>query len=124
MVRYSQEFSVSVAARIFGRTRKTVRKWSDRFTKDGLSGLTDRSRRPHYSPNKTSQRDKDKIYSSEKAIEAVDATYRRIPPSAKNHQSDVERANGLIEYELLEIKRWKTKSELVGLTIPTCQGIY
>ncbi len=40
----------------------------------------------------------------------------RIPPGAKNHQSDVERANGLIEYELLEIERWKTKNELVGLS--------
>ncbi|MCH8069684.1 MAG: helix-turn-helix domain-containing protein [Candidatus Marinimicrobia bacterium] len=272
MVRYSQEFSVSEAARVFGRTRKTVRKWRDRFNKEGLSGLSDRSRRPHYSPNKTSQRDRDKIIrlkrrlfhigaerlhnefgvkqsartiqkicreeglgrkkeskrtkqrdlrawkeanfnplrywvvdtkdcidvpyyverihnggfprylyqardvrtnvlfsayafeqsnvnsalfierlfdhlrslgiplnevsvqtdngsefprngldltkpsAFEEAVEAADATYRRIPPGAKNHQSDVERANGLIEYELLEIERWKTKSELVGLT--------
>lgn len=47
---------------------------------------------------------------------AVDARYVRIPPGAKNHQSDVERANGLIEYELLDIERWKTKGELVALT--------
>ncbi len=52
----------------------------------------------------------------EKAIEDAGATYKRIPSGAKNHQSDVERANGLIEYELLEIERWKTKSELVGLS--------
>ncbi|MCH7732482.1 MAG: helix-turn-helix domain-containing protein [Candidatus Marinimicrobia bacterium] len=272
MVRYSQEFSVCEAARVFGRTRKTVRKWRNRFTKEGLSGLTDHSRRPHYSPNKTSQRDRDKIIrlkkrlshigaerfhnefgvkqsartiqkicreeglgrkkkskrtkqrdlrawkeanfkplrywvvdtkdcidvpyyveriynggfprylyqardvrtnvlfsayafeqsnvnsalfierlfdhlrslgiplnevsvqtdngsefprngldltqpsAFEKAIMDVKANYIRIPPGAKNHQSDVERANGLIEYELLEIERWKTKSELVGLT--------
>jgi len=52
----------------------------------------------------------------EKAIADAGAGYVRIPSGAKNHQSDVERANGLIEYELLEIERWKTKSELVGLT--------
>ena len=52
----------------------------------------------------------------EKALADAGASYVRIPPSAKNHQSDVERANGLIEYELLEIERWKTKSKLIGLT--------
>jgi len=52
----------------------------------------------------------------EKAIGDAGASYVRIPPGAKNHQSDVERAKGLIEYELLEIERWKTKSELIGLT--------
>ena len=53
----------------------------------------------------------------EKAIGDAGASYVCIPPGAKNHQSDVERANGLIEYELLEIERWKTKSELIGLTM-------
>lgn len=272
MVRHAIVHGISDAARVFGRTRKTVRKWRNRFNKEGLSGLTDRSRRPHHSPNKTSPKDRDKIirlkdrmphfgaerfhdefgvkqsartiqkvcreeglgrkkrskrqkqrdlrawkeanfkplrywsvdtkdcsdvpyyverihnggfprylyqardvrtntlFSAyayeqtnvnsakfidrlfdhlrslgiplnevsvqtdngsefprngldltkpsefEKAIEAAGATYKRIPPGAKNHQSDVERANGLIEYELLEIERWKTKSELVGLS--------
>ncbi|MCH8012224.1 MAG: hypothetical protein IIA61_09820 [Candidatus Marinimicrobia bacterium] len=46
----------------------------------------------------------------EKAIMDVKVNYIRIPPGAKNHQSDIERANGLIEYELLEIERWRTKS--------------
>ena len=52
----------------------------------------------------------------EKAIADAGASYVRIPLGAENHQSDVGRANGLIEYELLEIERWKTKSELIGLT--------
>lgn len=271
MVRHALKCSVSDASRVYERTRKTVRKWRDRFLKEGLKGLEDRSRRPQHSPNQTSQSDKDKIirkkkqtkagamrlhnefgikqsertiqkicreaglsrkrkskrqkqrdlrawkeanfdplrywvvdtkdcsdvpyyveriynggfprylyqardvrtntlFSSyaheqsnlnsakfinrlfdhlsslgiplnevsvqsdngsefprngldlsipsafEKAIMDVDASYVRIPPGAKNHQSDVERANGLIEYELLDIERWKTKGELVGLT--------
>ena len=52
----------------------------------------------------------------EQYIEDMKANHKRIPVGAKNYQSDVERANGLIEYELLEIERWKTKSELVGKT--------
>ena len=43
----------------------------------------------------------------EKAIADAGESYVRIPPGAKNHQSDVERANGLIKYELLEIERWQ-----------------
>lgn len=272
MVRHAKQYGVSDTAGVFGRTRKTVRKWRDRFEQEGLHGLENRSRRPHHSPNRTSQKDIDKIvkkkdklkhigaerlhnefgipqsartiqkycraaglgrrrkgkrqeqrdlrawkeanfeplrywsvdtkdcsdipyyveriyngnfprylyqardvrtntlfscYAYEqsnlnsakfinrlfdhlrslgiplhevsvqtdngtefprngldlsipsafaKAIMAVDARYVRIPPGAKNHQSDVERANGLIEYELLDIERWKTKGELVALT--------
>ena len=43
----------------------------------------------------------------EKALADAGASYVRIPAAAKNHQSDVERANGLIKYELLEIERWQ-----------------
>jgi len=272
MVRYAKKYGMSETSRVFGRSRKTVRKWCRRYNMEGLSGLNDRSRRPHHSPNKTSAKDINRIikmkqrmphigaermhnefgisqsartiqkycreaglgskrkskrqkqrdlrawkeanfkplrywvvdtkdcidvpyyveriynggfprylyqardvrtntlYSSyayeqtndnsakfinhlfdhllllgiplnevsvqtdngsefprngldlnkpsafERAIMDVKATYIRIPPGAKNHQSDVERANGLIEYELLEIEHWKTKGELVGLS--------
>ena len=40
----------------------------------------------------------------------------RIPPRQCTYQSDVERANGIIEYELLEVELWRTKSELLGKT--------
>jgi len=272
MVRYAEKVSISDASRVYQRDRKTVRKWLYRYRKEGLSGLVDRSSRPHNSPNKTSQQDIKKIirtkerlggfgserlhnefgikqcaktiqkyirqaglgrrrrskrqaqrdlrawkeanfdplryfdvdtkdcsdipyyverifnagfprylyqardvrtntlYSAyayektnwnsvlfidqlfdhlsnlgipldevkiqtdngsefprsgldlsipsafEKAIADKGASYVRIPPGAKNHQSDVERANGLIEDELLAIEKWKTKSELIGLT--------
>lgn len=31
MVRHAKEFSISDAARVYGRTRKTVRKWFMRY---------------------------------------------------------------------------------------------
>jgi len=50
----------------------------------------------------------------EVAVESVRARLKRIPPRACTWQSDVERSNGIIEYELLEVDRWQSKSELVG----------
>lgn len=52
----------------------------------------------------------------ENAIDQVQAKLVRIPPRACTYQSEVERANGIIEYELLEVERWKSKSELVAKT--------
>ena len=52
----------------------------------------------------------------EHAIEQAGSRLVRIPPRACTYQSEVERANGIIEYELLEVERWKTKSELVAKT--------
>jgi len=52
----------------------------------------------------------------EKVIDQAQARLVRIPPRACTYQSDVERANGIIEYELLEVERWSTKSELVAKT--------
>jgi|GEM_PF-1074557 len=61
MVRPSQQFGVSSASAVYMRSRKTVRKWRDRYAVEGLRGLFDRSRRPHSSPNKTSPQDRAKI---------------------------------------------------------------
>src|ERR1041385_1716191 len=39
--------------RHFGISSATAYKWLDRFQNQGVTGLTDRSRRPHRSPGKT-----------------------------------------------------------------------
>jgi transposase len=39
----------------FGISRRIGYKWLDRYRKEGLDGLHERSRRPHCSPNKTSK---------------------------------------------------------------------
>jgi len=56
MVRYAEKFGISAAARVFGTTRVTVRKWVRRF--DGtLGSLEDASRAPKRRPNKLSPED-------------------------------------------------------------------
>ena len=42
-----------VAARQFNTTPKTVAKWVERFRAEGVTGLQDRSSRPHSSPSQT-----------------------------------------------------------------------
>ena len=51
-----------------------------------------------------------------KQIHSYKSTHVRIPPGAKTWQSEVERANGLIEYELLAYEKWDTLKELNGKT--------
>ncbi len=46
--------------------------------------------------------------------ETARARLVRIPPRACTWQSEVERSNGIIEYELLDVDRWRSKSELVS----------
>jgi transposase InsO family protein len=43
----------AAAARKFNTTPKTVAKWVDRFRREGLDGLRDRSSKPHSSPSQT-----------------------------------------------------------------------
>lgn len=48
LVRYAREHGVKPAARQFGTTVKTVRKWLRRWESGSLRGLADRSRAPHH----------------------------------------------------------------------------
>lgn len=43
------------AARRYNTTAKTVAKWVERYRKEGVKGLRDRSSRPHCSPSQTPQ---------------------------------------------------------------------
>ena len=43
----------AAAARRYNTTPKTVAKWVERFRKEGVEGLRDRSSRPHSSPDQT-----------------------------------------------------------------------
>ena len=56
LVQYARKHGIKPAARHFGCQVKTVRKWLRRYEMDhgARASLTDRSRRPHTSPNRTS----------------------------------------------------------------------
>ena len=45
--------SKAVVARLYNTTPKTVAKWVERFRKEGVDGLQDRSSRPHSLPSQT-----------------------------------------------------------------------
>ena len=49
LVKFALEFSKKEAAREFKTTVQTVRRWVNRYNKEGLKGLDDQSRKPHYS---------------------------------------------------------------------------
>ena len=47
-------WTYAAAATMFMVAPRTARKWADRYRAEGAAGMTDRSSRPHSSPNKTS----------------------------------------------------------------------
>jgi transposase len=51
-----------------------------------------------------------------KLIKSYGSQHKRIPLGAKTWQSEVERANGLIENELLAYEKWNTVKELLAKT--------
>jgi len=61
MVQYALSHGVKPTARVFGTSPPVVRKWLTRFKELGYAGLSDLSRRPHYSPRATHQSIKDHI---------------------------------------------------------------
>jgi hypothetical protein len=65
------EIGVKPTARLFHTSPFVVRTWRDRFKAEGYSGLSDRSRRPHFSPRETPQHIK-------KHIIALKNKYKRL----------------------------------------------
>jgi transposase len=55
MVQYAFQFGISDAARTFGTTRDTVRKWKRLYEQHGTVGLANKSRAPKKIPHKTSK---------------------------------------------------------------------
>src|SRR4051794_18714757 len=51
----SGDYGVAEMARRYGISRKTAYKWVGRYEREGLSGLTERSRAPHDHPNELSE---------------------------------------------------------------------
>jgi len=61
MVVKAQNTSISEAARFYGTTRVTVRKWLKRYKKYGLDGIRDLKRAPKHIPHKLKPEDEARI---------------------------------------------------------------
>jgi len=45
-----EDRSISELSRRYGLSRKTIHRWKGRYEREGLKGLEEKSRRPHWSP--------------------------------------------------------------------------
>lgn len=61
MVQYALKHNVSAAAQVYKSTRKTVRKWRDRYLKEGPKGLIEQSRAANRVNNKMSAKEEAEI---------------------------------------------------------------
>ena len=52
LIRYAQKHGISEASRAYNTTRKTTRKWRDRYVANGVKGLQDKSKAPKKVNNK------------------------------------------------------------------------
>ena len=111
MVKYALTNGVSAASREFRSTRKTVRKWVNRY--DGtMKSLSDRSRRPKISPNRMP----DEIEAAIVAYRARFPTFgaRRIADELGINYSHIAvhrvlRQNGQVKKRR---KKWRRKRDL------------
>jgi hypothetical protein len=105
VVRFSREHGISETAREFKMTRKSVRKWKDRYEADHTQGLLDRSRAPHEVWNKMSEEE-------EQEILGLRERHKKWGPKRLKDHYGIARSEGAI-YRVLKqrgrIKRRKKK---------------
>jgi transposase len=68
IVRHAQQHGIKPAARHFGTSKNTVKKWMTAFQESGTSGLANKSRAPHTCPHKTSQEVEERIIEKRKIM--------------------------------------------------------
>jgi transposase InsO family protein len=107
--------NISELCRRFGISRKTGNKWLARYLQEGLSGLLDRSRRPHSSPRKVPQtvegevlalRKKHPAWGGRKLRARLHALGKVEVPSASTITAILER-NGQLDGQRREVRDWQ-----------------
>jgi transposase len=68
IVRYAQQHGTKPAARHFGASKNTVKKWLKAFEESGTGGLANKSRAPLTCPHKTPKEMEEKIIEKRKAM--------------------------------------------------------
>ena len=115
MVKKAKETNISEAARLFGATRKTVRKWVKRYDLYGLSGLRDNKKVPKNIPHKMRQRDEEEIIELRKRHPSWGARRLKERYKVNGSYSAIHRVikqNGLIKPKR---KRWRKRKDLSEL---------
>jgi len=115
MVTKAQNTSISEAARFYGTTRVTVRKWLKRYKKYGLDGLRDLKRVPKHIPHKLKPEDEAKIielrqkHPSWGPLRLIERYHVKGSNGSVNR---VIKQNGLIKPKK---RRWKKRKDLSEL---------
>lgn len=113
---HSGQNSISELCRRFGISRKTAYKWINRYEADGKTGLGEKSRRPHHSPDETPFECQQMIFDIRKAMPAwggrkIRAILERMgfdPVPAKSTINSILKRNGLIDpWESAKHKKWQ-----------------
>ena len=87
LIAYAQKHGIKPAAKAFGGTSATVRKWLRRFLAQGYEALRDRSRRPLHSPRATPEPTQQLLISLKKKYKRLGAEQIKyledVPVSSK-----------------------------------------
>jgi hypothetical protein len=112
LVRYAQKHGISEASRAYGTTRKTARKWRDRYMEQGLEGLKDQSRAPQYIPHKMSKKEEKEIIKLRSEYSKWGAWTLRERFEIKRSEGAIHRVikqNGLVRKKK---RKWKRTQDL------------
>jgi transposase len=115
MVEYALQHGISSAAREYETTRKTVRKWVQRFKQEGLEGLKDRKRTPKHIPHKLKPENETRIVELRQKYPSWGSRRLINRYHVKGSHGSVNRVikqNGLIKPKR---KRWRKRKDLSDL---------
>ena len=104
IVEYAKQESIRAAAKYFGCSRNTVRKWLRRWQNDGPKGLMNQKRTPKNSPRRTSKYWEDKVMKLKRALKKISGKRMKMEfgiPLAGSTIDKIYRRNGESR------KRWR-----------------
>jgi len=112
IIRYVKKYGISETARVYNTTRKTVRKWRDRYLEKGFEGLKDQSRAPNYIPHKMTEKEEQKILELRSIHKAWGAWRLKDRYGLKRGENAIHRVikqNGCIKKKK---RKWKKQVDL------------
>ena len=112
IVEYALNNGISAAANNYGTTRKTVRKWVNRYAAEGTKGLKDRSRIPNHLPLKMSIEEEKRIIEIRKKQPYLGAIRIKYEHNIKRSPSAIHRVIKEAGLTKPRKKKYKVKRDL------------